>query len=69
MDLNYDETVVYDNDAIRPAFLIVYGEDSIKSDLKYSKWPSRTSPYGGKSAQEIKIMKTHILDYNLRFIN
>ena len=26
MDLNYEETVVYDNDAIRPAFLIVYGD-------------------------------------------
>jgi hypothetical protein len=25
--LNYEETVVYNNDAIRPAFLIVYGED------------------------------------------
>lgn len=25
-DLNYEETVVYDNDAIRPAFLIVYGD-------------------------------------------
>lgn len=24
-DLNYEETVVYENDAIRPAFLIVYG--------------------------------------------
>lgn len=26
VDLNYEETVVYNNDAIRPAFLIVYGE-------------------------------------------
>ncbi|KAG6910260.1 hypothetical protein DXG01_012071 [Tephrocybe rancida] len=25
IDLNYPETVVYDNDAIRPAFLVVYG--------------------------------------------
>jgi len=25
-DLNYEETVVYDNDAIRPAFLIIYGD-------------------------------------------
>ena len=33
-DLNYEETVVYDNDAIRPAFLIVYGEDSVKFRLK-----------------------------------
>lgn len=33
-DLNYEETVVYDNDAIRPAFLIVYGEDTIEFRLK-----------------------------------
>ncbi|KAF8972246.1 hypothetical protein BDZ97DRAFT_1783891 [Flammula alnicola] len=26
VDLNYEETVVYDNDAIRPAFLVVYGD-------------------------------------------
>ncbi|KDR68590.1 hypothetical protein GALMADRAFT_78358 [Galerina marginata CBS 339.88] len=26
VDLNYEETVVYDNDAIRPAYLVVYGE-------------------------------------------
>ncbi|KAF9492342.1 ADP-ribosylation [Pleurotus eryngii] len=26
-DLNYEETVVYDNDAIRPAFLIVYSHE------------------------------------------
>ncbi|KAF8910519.1 hypothetical protein CPB84DRAFT_1763865 [Gymnopilus junonius] len=26
IDLNYEETVVYDNDAIRPAYLIVYGD-------------------------------------------
>jgi hypothetical protein len=25
-DLNYEETVVYNNDAIRPAYLIVYGD-------------------------------------------
>ncbi|KAF9479968.1 ADP-ribosylation [Pholiota conissans] len=25
-DLNYEETVVYNNDAIRPAFLVVYGD-------------------------------------------
>lgn len=25
-DLNYEETVVYKNEAIRPAFLIVYGD-------------------------------------------
>jgi len=25
-DLNYEETVVYNNDAVRPAFLIVYGD-------------------------------------------
>ena len=36
MDLNYEETVVYDNDAIRPAFLIVYGDapEKIKSKLQ-----------------------------------
>jgi hypothetical protein len=33
-DLNYEETVVYDNDAIRPAFLIVYGDHpDVKSKL------------------------------------
>ena len=26
VDLNYEETVVYDNNAIRPAFLVVYGD-------------------------------------------
>jgi hypothetical protein len=26
VDLNYEETVVYRNDAIRPAYLVVYGE-------------------------------------------
>ena len=25
-DLNYEETVVYNNDAIRPAYLVVYGQ-------------------------------------------
>jgi hypothetical protein len=25
-DLNYEETVVYNNEAIRPAFIIVYGD-------------------------------------------
>ncbi|KAF9533959.1 hypothetical protein CPB83DRAFT_844835 [Crepidotus variabilis] len=25
-DLNYEETVVYDNDAIRPAYLVIYGD-------------------------------------------
>jgi len=36
VDLNYGETVVYDDDAIRPAFLIVYREDiqEVKSNLK-----------------------------------
>ena len=24
--LNYDETVVYDNDAIRPSYLVMYNE-------------------------------------------
>jgi len=31
--LNYEETVIYDNDAIRPAFLIVYGEELATMDL------------------------------------
>ncbi|TFK27461.1 ADP-ribosylation [Coprinopsis marcescibilis] len=26
IDLNYEETVIYDNDAIRPAYIIVYGD-------------------------------------------
>lgn len=26
VDLNYEETVVYNNDAIRPGYLIVYGD-------------------------------------------
>jgi hypothetical protein len=26
VDLNYEETVVYRNDAIRPAYLVVYGD-------------------------------------------
>jgi len=33
-DLNYPETVVYDNDAIRPAFLVVYGDALSKEDHK-----------------------------------
>ncbi|KAH7913781.1 ADP-ribosylation [Hygrophoropsis aurantiaca] len=28
-DLNYEETVCYDNDAIRPAYLVVYGEEPL----------------------------------------
>ena len=34
VDLNYEETVVYDNDAIRPAFLIVYEEDTLEFRFK-----------------------------------
>jgi len=36
VDLNYEETVVYHNNAIRPAFLIVYKEDTqkVKAKLK-----------------------------------
>ncbi|KZP04321.1 ADP-ribosylation [Athelia psychrophila] len=33
-DLNYSETVVYDNDAIRPAYLMVYGAKPEESKLK-----------------------------------
>ncbi|KDQ52776.1 hypothetical protein JAAARDRAFT_40057 [Jaapia argillacea MUCL 33604] len=29
-DLNYEETVVYSNDAIRPAYLVVYGDPPVK---------------------------------------
>ncbi|KAF8808628.1 ADP-ribosylation [Phlegmacium glaucopus] len=34
IDLNYEETVVYNNDAIRPAFLIVYGDIPQKTRSK-----------------------------------
>jgi hypothetical protein len=30
-DLNYEETVVYSNEAIRPAYLMVYGQPPRKS--------------------------------------
>ncbi|KAF7357348.1 PARP catalytic domain-containing protein [Mycena sanguinolenta] len=33
VDLNYEETVVHNNDAIRPAYLIVYGPDVDSSDV------------------------------------
>ncbi|KAF7969837.1 hypothetical protein HWV62_25900 [Athelia sp. TMB] len=33
-DLNYSETVVYDNDAIRPAYLVVYGDAPEESKLR-----------------------------------
>lgn len=29
VDLNYEETVVYTNDAIRPAYVVVYGESTV----------------------------------------
>ncbi|KAF9533940.1 ADP-ribosylation [Crepidotus variabilis] len=32
--LNYEETVVYDNDAIRPAYLVIYGNKPPTSPLK-----------------------------------
>lgn len=32
-DLNYEETVVYDNNAIRPAYLVVYGDADLELDL------------------------------------
>jgi hypothetical protein len=35
--LNYEETVVYQNDAIRPAYVVVYGKDS-KTDPKALKF-------------------------------
>jgi len=34
VDLNYEETIVYNNDAIRPAFLIVYGDTPQKTRSK-----------------------------------
>jgi hypothetical protein len=36
-ELNYEETVVYHNDAIRPAYLIIYSEQTnfIKPKLKF----------------------------------
>jgi hypothetical protein len=36
-ELNYEETVVYHNDAIRPAYLIIYNEqpELIKPKLKF----------------------------------
>jgi len=37
IDLNYEETFVYNDDAIRPAFLIVYGDTPQKTR---SKWRS-----------------------------
>ena len=35
-DLNYEETVVYTNEAIRPAFLLVYGDKPPPSPRKRS---------------------------------
>jgi len=35
--LNYEETVVYSNDAIRPAYLIVYGETAASSQSFFSR--------------------------------
>lgn len=35
-DLNYEETVVYNNDAIRPAYLVVYGEMPISKSKFHS---------------------------------
>ncbi|KAJ2917350.1 hypothetical protein MD484_g3080, partial [Candolleomyces efflorescens] len=37
IDLNYEETVVYDNDAIRPAFLVVYGDPPPMTNTKILK--------------------------------
>jgi hypothetical protein len=36
-DLNYDETVVYDNEAIRPVYLITYGPPAAPGKLKRRK--------------------------------
>ncbi|RXW20685.1 hypothetical protein EST38_g5154 [Candolleomyces aberdarensis] len=37
IDLNYEETVVYDNDAIRPAYLVVYGDPPPLTNAKIIK--------------------------------
>ncbi|KIJ98116.1 hypothetical protein K443DRAFT_133580 [Laccaria amethystina LaAM-08-1] len=34
VDLNYEETVVYSNDAIRPAYLVVYGDEPPRTQSK-----------------------------------
>ncbi|TFK69962.1 ADP-ribosylation [Pluteus cervinus] len=34
VDLNYEETVVYDNDAIRPAYIVVYGDPPARPPSK-----------------------------------
>jgi len=33
-DLNYDETVVYKNEAIRPVYLITYGQQAAPEKLR-----------------------------------
>jgi len=33
-DLNYDETVVYKNEAIRPVYLITYGQRAAPGKLR-----------------------------------
>ena len=33
-DLNYDETVVYKNEAIRPVYLVTYGQSGSAGKLK-----------------------------------
>ena len=45
-DLNYEETVVYNNDAIRPGYLIVYGDppEEHKFSLKESLRRLFTTP-------------------------
>lgn len=35
-DLNYEETVVYSNDAVRPSFLLVYGEPAPQLSNKFA---------------------------------
>lgn len=45
-ELNYEETVVYNNDAIRPGFLIVYGDppEQHKASMKTSFRKLFTTP-------------------------
>jgi hypothetical protein len=39
-DLNYEENVVYRNDAIRPAFVLVYGDNPPEVDSKVKAFVS-----------------------------
>ncbi|EIM82248.1 ADP-ribosylation [Stereum hirsutum FP-91666 SS1] len=49
-DMNYEETVVYNNDAVRPAYLIVYEIDAPEDEE--SQWQSGEPDYGDGQVQE-----------------